>query len=189
MDREIEVKLQITKNDYEKYLSLLLKNGSCHTKKEQNDIYFSPIYRSFFGREINDECLRIRVMKDRNILSYKKIFFGESDDDIHLEEHESDISDLEQVIKILNCLDIEKVLTLHKIRDSFIYQGIFEISLDKVTDLGYFIEVEVKDSTLSVSAANQKLKELISSLGLSFSSRNLDGYANMLYEKLYGKKN
>ena len=69
------------------------------------------------------------------------------------------------------------------------YQDIFEISLDNVFDLGYFIEIEVKDSALSVSDANQKLKELTSSLGLSLSSRNLDGYANMLYEKLYGKKN
>ena len=189
MDREIEVKLEITKENYQKFLSLLLENGVNHTKKEQNDIYFSPKYRPFFGGDIDDECLRIRVMNDRYILSYKKIFFGNSYDDIHLEEHESDVSNLEQTIKILECLDIEKVLTLHKIRDSFMYEGIFEISLDNVFDLGYFMEIEVKDNTLSVSVANQKLKELISSLGLSLSSRNLDGYANMLYEKLHGKKN
>ena len=189
MDREIEIKLEITKNEYYKLLSYLLKNGSNHTKKEQNDIYFSPKYRPFFGREINDECLRIRIMKDKNILSYKKIFFGNSDDDIHLEEHESDVSDLEQVIKILNCLDIEKVLTLHKIRDSFMYQDIFEISLDKVTDLGYFIELEIKDDSLSVYDANTKLKDLVTSFDLSLTSRNLEGYATMLYQKLYGKKN
>ena len=33
MDREIEIKLEITEKDYEKYLSLLLENGSSHTKK------------------------------------------------------------------------------------------------------------------------------------------------------------
>ena len=189
MDREIEIKLEITENEYDKLLSYLLKNGSNHTKKEQNDIYFSPKYRPFFGDDIDDECLRIRIMKDKNILSYKKIFFGSSDDDIHLEEHESDVSDLEQVIKILNCLDIEKVLTLHKIRDSFMYQDIFEISLDKVTDLGYFIELEIKDDSLSVYDANTKLKDLVTSFDLSLISRNLEGYATMLYQKLYGKKN
>ena len=189
MDREIEIKLEITKNEYDKLLSYLLKNGSNHTKKEQNDIYFSPKYRPFFGGDIDDECLRIRMMKDKKILSYKRIFFGESDSDIHLEEHESDVSDLEQVIKILNCLDIEKVLTLHKIRDSFMYQDIFEISLDKVTDLGYFIELEIKDDSLSVYDANTKLKDLVTSFDLSLTSRNLEGYATMLYQKLYGKKN
>ena len=185
MDREIEIKLEITKDEYDKLLSLLLKNGSNHTKKEQNDIYFSPKYRPFFGREINDECLRIRIMKDKNILSYKKIFFGNSDDDIHLEEHESDVYDLEQVIKILNCLDIEKVLTLHKIRDSFMYQDIFEISLDKVTDLGYFIELEIKDDSLSFYNKNTKIKNLVTSFDLSLTNRNLECYATMLYQKLY----
>lgn len=188
MDREIEIKLEITKDNYQKFLSLLLKNADNHTKKEQNDIYFSPKYRPFFGGDIDDECLRIRVMGDKYILSYKKIFFGKSDADIHLEEHESDVSDLGQTIKILECLDIEKVLTLHKIRDSFMYEGIFEISLDNVFDLGYFIEIEVKDNTLPVDVANQKLKDLVLSLELKLSSRNLDGYANMLYRKIYDKK-
>ena len=48
MDREIEIKLEITKNEYDKLLSYLLKNGSNQTKKEQNDIYFSPKYRPIF---------------------------------------------------------------------------------------------------------------------------------------------
>lgn len=128
-------------------------------------------------------------MKDKYILSYKKIYFGRSVDDIHLEEHESDVSNLEQTIKILECLDIERILTLHKIRDSFMYEDIFEISLDNVFDLGYFIEIEVKDEKLSVKEANRKLADLVSSLELSLFNRNLDGYANMLYRKLYDKKN
>lgn len=32
MDREIEVKLEIAEEDYEKYISYLLKNGVNHTK-------------------------------------------------------------------------------------------------------------------------------------------------------------
>ena len=126
MNREIEAKLEISKDDYEKYLSFLLENGVQHTKKEQNDIYFSPRYCSFFGGDIDDECLRIRVMKNKNILSYKKIFFGKSDEDIYLEEHESEIIDMEQMIKILKCLDIHKILTLHKTRDSFMYRDILK---------------------------------------------------------------
>lgn len=52
MDREIEIKLEITKNEYDKLLSYLLKNGSNHTKKEQNDIYFSPKYRPFLVKKL-----------------------------------------------------------------------------------------------------------------------------------------
>lgn len=184
MDREIEIKLEIEKEEYEKLLSLLSIEGKKHNQKEQKDIYFSPKYRPFFGGDIDDECLRIRIMEDKYILSYKKIFFGNSDSEIYLEEHESEVVDLEQTIKILECLDINKVLTLDKIRNSFMYQDIFEISLDKVKDLGYFIEIEVKDDNLSIDEANKKLKDLVLLLGLDISKRNLDGYANMLYSKL-----
>ena len=54
-------------------------------------------------------------MNDKCILSYKKIFFCNSDDDIHLEEHESEVSNFEQVIKILECLGIEKFLLYIKL--------------------------------------------------------------------------
>lgn len=114
-------------------------------------------------------------------------FFGDSEDDIHLEEHETEVSDLEQAKKILKAMDIDEVLTLQKVRNTFIYKNIFEIALDSVTDLGYFIEIEVKDNNLSVVDANLKLKNLVQELGLSMDKCNLDGYANMLYRKLYEK--
>lgn len=70
MDREIEVKLEISKEEYENILSYLLKIGYKPTKKEQNDIYFSPKFRPFFGGKIDDECLRIRDLSDKNILLF-----------------------------------------------------------------------------------------------------------------------
>lgn len=81
------------------------------------------------------------MLKDKNILSYKKIYFGATTDDIHLEEHETEI-----------------------------------------TDLGYFVEIEMLDSNLSIQEANAKLNEVVTELGLDISKRNLDG---LLYEKLY----
>lgn len=185
MDREIEIKLEITKEKYEELVNLFVEKAKNYKEKEQNDMYFSPQANPFFGNDVNDECLRIRVLKDKNILSYKKIFFGESEADIHLEEHETEIADLEQTKKILSCLNISEVLTLQKLRKTFVYQDIYEIALDQVKDLGYFIEIEIKDDSLSVVDANEKLKSIVCELGLDISKRNLDGYANMLYDKLY----
>lgn len=48
-------------------------------------------------------------------------------------------------------------------------------------------KIEVKDNNLSVVDANLELKNLVQELGLSMDKRNLDGYANMLYRKLYEK--
>lgn len=39
-------------------------------------------------------------------------------------------------------------------------RDIFGISLDKVQDLRYFMRMEVKDITLSISVTNQKIKRV-----------------------------
>lgn len=139
MDKEIEIKLEITADIYRKLFKRLSVESSSYKQKEQKDIYFSPEAFPFFGGNIDNECLRIRILEDKSILSYKKIFFGKSDEDIHIKEHETEVVDLEQTKKILQSLRINEVLTLHKIRNTFIYKDIFEIALDEVDDLGYFI--------------------------------------------------
>lgn len=188
MDQEIEIKLEITKEIYENLLETFKKQVLPHKEKEQRDIYFSPQAFPFFGGSIDNECLRIRMLKDKNILSYKKIYFGDTTEDIHLEEHETEIADLDQTLKILKSLRIDEVLTLHKFRNTFIYKDIFEIAVDSITDLGYFVEIEMLDSNLSIQEANAKLLEVVTELGLDISKRNLDGYAYLLYEKLYANK-
>lgn len=185
MNQEIEIKLEITKDIYQNLLDRFHKDKLPHSEKEQKDVYFSPQASPFFGGDIDNEYLRIRMLKDKNILSYKKIFFGSSDEDIHLEEHETEIMDLDQTIHILKALRIDEVLTLHKIRNTFIYQDIFEIAVDNITDLGYFVEIEILDSSLSIQEANTKLLSVVAELGLDISKRNLDGYAYLLYKKLY----
>jgi len=39
----------------------------------QQDIYFSPFLCPFFGGDINNEALRIRVLDEKNILNYKNL--------------------------------------------------------------------------------------------------------------------
>ena len=124
-------------------LEYLKNKSSKHTNKEQHDIYFSPENPPFFGGNINDECIRIRMQKDKYILCYKKIFFGEKESDIHITEYETEVSNLDATINILKGVRINKICEVKKNRDSFIYKNIFEVSLDKVEGLGYFVEVEI----------------------------------------------
>lgn len=188
MDQEIEIKIEISEEVYASLLNRFTALSLPHVEKRQKDIYFSPQAFPFFGGDIDNECLRIRVLKDKNILSYKKIFFGASSEDIHLEEHETEVMDLDQTKKILKSLRIDEVLTLEKLRHTFIYKDMFEIALDQITELGYFVEIEIKDFNLSIASANDKLLEIVSELGLDISKRNLDGYAYLLYHKLYERK-
>ena len=72
------------------------------------------------------------------------------EEDIHIVEYETEVSNLDATINILKGVRINKVCDLIKERDSFIYKNLFEISLDNVKDLGYFIEIEVYDKNIPI---------------------------------------
>lgn len=139
---------------------------------------------NFFGGDIDDECIRIRIQKDKYILCYKKIYMGNDESDIHIVEYETEVSNLEATINILKGVRINKVCDLIKNRDSFIYKNLFEISLDKVKDLGYFVEIEVYDKDIPINEANQLLLNFVKELNLDITRRNLKGYSYLMYDKL-----
>lgn len=180
---EIEIKLEIDEIKYEQLLKYFKSQNTKHKNKNQDDIYFSPEIPQFFGGDIDDECIRIRIQKDKYILCYKKIYFGEKESDIHITEYETEVSNLEATINILKGIRVNKICEVKKIRDSFIYKDIFEISLDKVEGLGNFIEIEIYDKNIPIKQANQLLLELIKEMNLDITKRNLKGYSYLMYEK------
>lgn len=180
---EIEAKLEIDKEKYEELITFFNKDNSKHKNKRQYDIYFSPENPKFFGEDIDDECIRIRIQKDKYILCYKKIYFGEDAQDIHIAEYETEISNLDATINILKGVRIDKVCEVKKNRDSYIYNNLFEVSLDFVEELGYFIEIEIYDKKIPVKEANQILLNFIKEMDLDITRRNLKGYSYLMYEK------
>lgn len=182
-DTEIEIKLEIDEEKYNEIIKLL---GKELKEKHQIDTYFSPEGNNFFEKEINDEALRIREENNESFFNYKHIIFGENNLDIHIEEYETKIENVEQLIKILKASGINKVLVVDKQRKKYIYKDIYEICLDKVKDLGYFIEIEINSDKYNIQEANKKLLEMAMELKLDISKRNLEGYSNLMYKKIKG---
>ena len=184
---EIEIKLEIEEEQYKELFKYFKSTSDKYTSKNQHDIYFSPEEPKFFGGDIDDECIRIRIQKDKYILCYKKIYMGDNEEDIHIVENETEVSNLEETINILKGIRVNKICDLIKERDSFIYKNLFEISLDKVKDLGYFIEIEVYDKNIPINEANQLLLNFIKELNLDITKRNLKGYSYLMYDKMKEK--
>ena len=184
---EIEVKLEVDESSYIQLIDFLKDKSTKHTTKSQHDIYFSPENPKFFGGEIDDECIRIRIQKDKYILCYKKIFFGEEESDIHISEYETQVSNLEATINILKGVRINQICEVKKNRDTFIYKDIFEVSLDKVEGLGFFVEIEIYDKNIPIKEANQLLLEFIKEMNLDITRRNLKGYSYLMYDKIMKK--
>jgi adenylate cyclase class 2 len=119
------------------YELLILDLGGEYLKKEsQSDTYFNHPSRDFAN---TDEALRIRKTKDKSYLTYK----GPKIDNITKtrEEIEVAISNFEETEKILKRLGFIEVLTIKKVREFFNIKD-FSIMLDKVANLGDFIEIE-----------------------------------------------
>lgn len=179
---EIEKKYQITKEIYDAIVLYFEEKNQTYQLEKQNDIYFSPIHFPFLGGEIDNECLRIRVLEDKNILSYKKYIPATSKEPSHCIEHELEIKDIEKMKFILEDLRISEVFTLKKDRKSFLYQNEIEIALDVVDQLGYFIELEIVDFR-NVGHALEEMKQFISKFGITEEMRNCEGYSYLLFNQ------
>lgn len=174
------MKYKITKKIFNEIVEYF---NNCDMKidvKKQHDIYFSPILFPFFGGKIDNECLRIRVLEDKNILSYKKYIPSTDSAPAHSIEYELKVSDIDELKLILSDLRIEEAFTLKKERRSVIYKKNIEISLDIVSDLGYFIELEVINHE-NIDEALNDIKDFTQKFLITDSMRNYDGYSYLLY--------
>lgn len=179
---EIEMKYKITKEIYEAIIEYFKLINISSKEEKQNDIYFSPIHFPFLGGKIDNECLRIRVIDERNILSYKKFVPATIDEPAHCIEHELEITDIEKIKLILNDLRIKEEFILKKERKSYIYKNNIEISLDKVDNLGFFIELEIINQE-NIDDSIDEINKFIKRFKITDDMRNYEGYSYMLFNK------
>ena len=59
----------------------------------------------------------------------------------------------------------------------------FLVALDKVEDLGFFIEIENKNESDVIEKRNQDLIKFVEELQIDILKRNTEGYSNMMYRK------
>lgn len=179
---EIEMKYKITKEIYDEIIEYFETEKIQSNEEKQHDIYFSPIHFPFLGGEIDNECLRLRILGNKNILSYKKFIPSMNGKPAHCIEHELEISDIEKLKLILNDLRIKEEFTLKKVRKIFIYKDNIEISLDMVDHLGYFIELEII-SHENIDDTVKEINQFIQNFGIIESMRNYDGYSYLLFNE------
>lgn len=183
---EIEQKYKINESIYNEIAKFIEAYNT--NIQLQNDTYFSPIHFPFFGGEIDNECLRVRIIDNKNILGYKKFIPATDKELAHCIEHEVEIKDIETLKKILKDLRIIEVFTLKKERKSIIYKNNIEISLDKVDNLGYFIELEIVNND-NISETLKEIDSFLKQFNIKEKMRNYDGYAYLLFEQNKDKLN
>ncbi len=154
---EIEIKAYCDscKDVIDRIISL---GGKIKEMRIESDIYFNHPSRDF---EKTDEAFRIRVIDNRNILTYKGPKLDEKTKTRF--EQEVDFEDFESMKTILLKLGFVLVDEVVKERTIYLLNDI-EICVDRVDGVGDFVELEKMDT--DKEKCEKELFELAERLGL-----------------------
>jgi len=181
---EIEIKISLDENSFFKVKEKLKKIARFEKISKQIDEYFTPAHRNFVDPEIPLEWLSIRKRGDKNILNYKHWYLlGKSQIATHCDEFETEVKDSGQLKKIFSVLDFKKLITVEKEREIYVYRDEFEVALDKVKELGLFIEIEAIKDIGSIEETRKKLFEFAENIGIDISKTDKRGYPYLLMKK------
>ncbi len=181
LDVETEIKIKLQESEYKNLEKFLDKNAKFINETNQEDTYFQPKYRKFLkdNEEEIDEWLRIGIRGNKKILNYKNWHQNK-----YCDEYEVNIDDEENLKRIFNVLDLESIAVVNKKRRKYMYKDKYEVSLDYVVDLGYFVEFEVKSYDVTPLSEYDKLIDLIKSLNLNLANIDKRGYPyHLIYKK------
>ena len=136
---EVEVKAHVS--DFKEIKIKLSQIGAKKIKFEhQKDIYFNAPHKDFAQ---TDEALRIREIPQKDgsefILTYKGAKLDDSSKTRR--EIEVKVDNMENTTSLLENLDFKPVQTIKKDRLIYSYDDCI-ITLDKVYDVGNFVEIE-----------------------------------------------
>ncbi len=154
---EVEIKLKCS--NLNKLKKKLLKTGAILSKtKQQTDIYYEHPSRVLLKSK---EYLRLRKMGNIKTLAHHiNISNGVNDEcEIELEKN----ADIENLLQRLN---FSKLGTIDKKREQYRLKR-YNICLDKVKNIGNFIEIELEVGKKDVTEAKKACWQLAQKLGLS----------------------
>lgn len=168
---ETEIKIKISEKEYNKLINFFENNAKFLTENRQLDTYYQPTYRKFLNNKEINEWLRIGKRGNKKILNYKNWH-----DHMYCDEYEVEIDNSENLDKIFNILGLEEIVVVDKQRKTYLYLNKYEVALDYVKKLGYFIEIEVKNYSKNPIDEYNDLLKLAKRLNLSLNNIDKKGY-------------
>lgn len=186
-DIETEIKIQLTLKEYENLEIYLNAHANFITEIKQEDCYYQPNYRNFVNeekiknKEKISEWLRIGKRGNKTILNYKNWYNS------YCDEYEVEIDNSINLDKIFSVLGIEKLVNVEKIRKTYFYLDKYEIALDAVKDLGYFVEIEVKKYAKTPLEEYDALLKVAKDLNLNLDHIDKRGYPYYMVQNKYQK--
>ncbi len=160
--REIEILVKVF--DSKKVALSKLKKFKSKGVKKTYDIYFYDP-KLEIKKNIKNPNFRLRKKDDKCYMTYKKDYRDKKGKWIYSDEHEIEISDFDDALKIINHLGLKPLVEVENKKHTFL-KGKYEIVLEDVKNLGLFLEVEKLKVSNKENVANLKkeIQKFINSL-------------------------
>lgn len=180
MSIEVEICVKLENHDEAKLR--LEKAGKFIKTIHQIDIYLTPSHRDFMAPKHPCEFLRIRNNDDKEF-SFEYHYCNDAgSENYHTEEMEVTVSDPEVLKKIMDSLNFKEVVTVDKTREVWDC-GDFEVVLDFVKELGYFMEIEAKKDFGGIEKTKEACYNFLKELNIQHLGLSIKGYVSLLLEK------
>jgi len=179
----IEIEICVKLENFDEVKPQLEKIGKFIKKIHQVDTYLNPPQRDFMSLERPVEFLRIRNNNNQDFsFDYHYCHRKEDHSKSHTAELEISISDPTVLKKILESLDFKEIATVDKTREVWECSD-FEVVLDFVQELGYFMEIEAKKDLGGIDQTRKACHTFLKELNIQHSGFSTQGYLSSLLEK------
>jgi len=182
MNQEVEIQIKI--EDPVAVEKEILKFGSFVKERDQIDQYYVLSTRNFFDAEPPIEYLRVRRENEKNHLNYSFLHFNNDGWLNCTDEYETIVENPEIVEQIFNKIGLIPKIKVVKNRKYF-RCGDFEVTLDRIENLGDFMEIEAKKDFGEISATRKACEDFLQKLNIEYELNKDAGYPRMLYKKIY----
>jgi len=191
VSKEVEIKFQLELDKISFLKSWMDEHSIFYGVRNITDYYLDNPKSSYYFESSKGytevlDFLRVRITDEKHYLCYKKRYVDQFDKTISVDELEVVIEDGLETVEILEKAGYVSKIKIEKTRHIFVYKEIFEIVFDDVTDLGAFVEIEIKDEMLeSVESGKQKIYDLLRRIGLPEVKQFDRGYLSMFLNPDY----
>jgi adenylate cyclase class 2 len=181
---EVEIKIPLSKKIFEKIRRFLKKSAKFIGSSNEIDKYYNSPHRNFLAKKHPIEYLRIRTKNgSKSSCTYKFVHNNRKGQRIRSDEYETGIENSEQLEKIFNVLNFDNFLTIDKERKTYEVKHDFEVDMDKVKGLGYFIEIETLRTFGTSRKTFNRVCTFATKLGLDPAKMDKDGYVLLMMKK------
>jgi len=183
MNKEIEIVVRVRNpKKVEKDISRI---AIFVRETRQVDKYFVPKDKDFFKEKLVNEFLRVRYDGDKSHVNYSYCHFDKDNHYLSADEYESVVENPEDVEELLKRIGMIHKVTVDKTRKYFEYEH-FEITLDYIKGLGYFIEIEAKKDFGGAEKTRDKCYETLNKLNINYEACSDMSYPERVLEKENG---